>query len=102
MGENHFSTTVTGAAGNLGTLVLAADGSYSYTVANNTTQNCDGTTDDGSTNIKVDTFTVTAADGTSQTVSFTIHGQNDAAVIGTRSEERRVGKECVTGGTLVA
>ena len=28
------NTTVTGAAGNLGTLVLAANGSYTYTVAN--------------------------------------------------------------------
>ena len=31
-GENHFRTTVAGAAGNLGSLVLAADGSYTYTV----------------------------------------------------------------------
>src|SRR5438270_13907363 len=37
-GENHFSTTVTGAAGNLGSLVLNTDGSYSYSVANSATQ----------------------------------------------------------------
>ena len=37
-GENAFQTTVTGTSGNLGTLVLAANGSYTYTVANAATQ----------------------------------------------------------------
>ena len=82
-GEAHFQTTVAGAAGNLGALVLAADGSYSYSVANADVQFLAGSNANGGTSTHVDTFTVTAADGTSQLVSFTIHGTNDAAVIGT-------------------
>ncbi len=34
-GEAAFQTTVTSAQGNLGTLTLAANGTYTYTVANN-------------------------------------------------------------------
>ncbi|WP_208647147.1 VCBS domain-containing protein, partial [Mesorhizobium kowhaii] len=81
-GENHFNTTVTPGAGNLGALVLAADGSYTYSVANAAVQFLAGSTANGGTATQVDTFTVTAADGTSKLVSFTIHGTNDAAVIG--------------------
>src|SRR5204863_9001993 len=33
-GQSAFQTAVTGAAGNLGSLSLAADGSYTYAVAN--------------------------------------------------------------------
>ncbi|MBZ9819359.1 VCBS domain-containing protein, partial [Mesorhizobium sp. CA4] len=76
-GEAHFQTSVSGAAGNLGGLVLAADGSYTYSVANAAVQFL------GAGATHVDTFTVTAADGTTKDVSFTIHGTNDAAVIGT-------------------
>ena len=36
----------------------------------------------GANDTKVDTFTVTSLDGTTKQVSFTIHGTNDAAVIG--------------------
>ena len=82
-GENHFQTTVAGAAGNLGSLVLAADGSYTYTVANAAVQFLAGSDANGGTSTHVDTFTVTAADGTTKIVSFTINGANDAAVIGT-------------------
>ncbi|MBZ9892199.1 VCBS domain-containing protein, partial [Mesorhizobium sp. BR1-1-3] len=74
-GEAHFQTTVAGAAGNLGGLVLAANGSYTYSVANADVQFL------GAGITHVDTFTVTAADGTPKDVSFTIHGTNDAAVI---------------------
>src|SRR5262249_61727425 len=35
-----------------------------------------------SSDLKVDTFTVTALDGTTKQISFTIHGANEAAVIG--------------------
>ncbi|MFD2053585.1 VCBS domain-containing protein [Mesorhizobium calcicola] len=81
-GENHFNTTVTPGAGNLGALVLAADGSYTYSVANAAVQFLAGSNANGGTATHLDTFTVTAADGTSKLVSFTIHGTNDAAVIG--------------------
>src|SRR6185369_7993618 len=82
-GEDHFQTAVTAAAGNLGNLVLASDGSYTYSVANADVQFLAASNANGGTSSKVDTFTVAAADGTTKLVSFTIHGTNDAAVIGT-------------------
>src|SRR5207237_9157121 len=72
-GERHFQTLVSGAGTNLGSLVLAANGSYTYSVLNSAAQTVAST--------HVDTFTVTAADGTTQSVSFTIHSTNDAPVI---------------------
>ena len=63
-----FQTMVTGAAGNLGSLLLNSDGSYIYTVSNNAVQYLN------SGEIKVDTFTITAADSTQKDVAFTIHG----------------------------
>src|SRR5207253_291630 len=80
-GEDHFLTTVTGAAGNLGTLVLGATGGYTYTVANADVQYLAGSNANGGTASKVDSFTVSAADGTTKVVSFTINGTNDAAVL---------------------
>src|SRR5207302_552080 len=82
-GERDFLTSVIGAVGNLGTLSLAANGSYTYSVANADVQFLAGSNANGGTSTHVDTFTVTAADGTTKDVSFTIHGTNDAAVIGT-------------------
>jgi VCBS repeat-containing protein len=77
--EASFQTTVTGAANNLGNLVLAADGSYTYTVANSAVQYL------GANESKVDTFTITSVDGTQKQVSFTVNGANDAPVITTTS-----------------
>ena len=54
-----------------------ADGHYTYSVANSAVQYL------GAGDTKVDTFTISALDGTTKSVSFTIHGVNDAAVIGT-------------------
>src|SRR5215204_6309667 len=71
-GQSAFQTTVTSAQGNLGTLTLAGDGNYSYAVANSAVQYL------GAGATKVDSFTVTSLDGTTETVSFTITGQNDA------------------------
>ena len=76
-GQAAFKTAVTSTAGNLGALTLAANGSYSYSVADSAVQYL------GAGQTKIDTFTVTSVDGTTKQVSFTIHGTNDAAVIGT-------------------
>jgi VCBS repeat-containing protein len=76
-GQAAFKTTVTSAPGTLGNLVLAANGTYTYSVADSAVQYL------GAGETKVDTFTVTSLDGTTKQVSFTIHGVNDAAVIGT-------------------
>src|SRR5260370_24460616 len=75
-GKAAFKTTVISAAGNLGSLTIASNGSYSYSVADSAVQYL------GAGDTKVDTFTVTSVDGTTKKVSFTIHGVNDAAVIG--------------------
>jgi VCBS repeat-containing protein len=74
-GEEFFKTTETPAVGTLGSLSLAADGSYTYTVANSATQYL------GLGETKTETFTVEALDGTTKQVSFTITGVNEAAVI---------------------
>ncbi|MHC4050467.1 VCBS domain-containing protein [Bradyrhizobium sp. 25ACV] len=75
-GESAFKTTVGSAVGNFGTLSLKADGSYTYSIANSAVQYL------GAGEIRVETFTVSALDGTTKQVSFTVHGTNDAAVIG--------------------
>ena len=58
----------------IGTLTLAANGAYTYSVANSAAQFLN----DGQ--IKIDTFTVTAADGTTKQVAFNVHGINDLPV----------------------
>ncbi|MCW3797624.1 VCBS domain-containing protein, partial [Sphingomonas sp. BN140010] len=60
--QSSFQTTVAGAQGNLGTLTLAANGSYTYSVANSATQYLQAN------ETKIDTFTVTALDGTTKQV----------------------------------
>jgi len=74
-GQSSFQTAVTAAAGDLGSLHLNADGTYTYTVANAATERLAA----GET--KIDTFTVTSLDGTTKDVSFTIHGTNDVPTI---------------------
>src|SRR5690242_9048087 len=75
-GQAAFKTSVISANGNLGTLTIASNGSYTYSVADSAVQYLG----DGDT--KTDTFTVTSVDGTTKKVSFLIKGVNDAAVIG--------------------
>ena len=101
-GEASFSTTVASAAGNLGSLALASGGGYTYTVANAATQYLAGSNANGGTASKLDTFTVTAADGTQKVVSFTINGANDAAVIGTPTVSAVTEDAGVVGGNLTA
>ena len=95
-GEAAFQTTVTSSQGNLGTLTLAANGTYTYTVANSATEYLD------SRQTKVDTFTITSVNGTTQQVSFDIHGTNQAAVIGTPTVSDVTEGSNVTNGNLVA
>jgi VCBS repeat-containing protein len=75
-GESSFQTGVTPGAGDLGSLTLATDGSYAYSVANSAVQYL------GAGITKTDTFTVKSFDGTEKDIAFTITGVNDAAVIG--------------------
>ncbi len=75
-GEASFTPSTQ--AGTYGSLALDAAGVWIYTAANDqaaiqTLRSGDSLTD---------TFTVTAVDGTTHVVTVTIHGANDAAVIG--------------------
>ena len=65
---------MTAADGDLGSLGLNADGSYTYTVANSTVEYL------AAGESKIDTFTVTSLDGTTRDLSFTIYGINEAPV----------------------
>ena len=70
-GQSSFSTTVANVGTPLGSLVLAAGGTYTYTVSNSAVQYLNA----GQT--ATDQFTVTSADGTTKIVSFTINGANE-------------------------
>ncbi|WP_445619515.1 Ig-like domain-containing protein [Kushneria sp. Sum13] len=65
-------TSVTPAQGNLGSLVINAQGQWTYSVPNSVTQSL------GMGQTKVDTFTVKAVDGSTQTIRVTVNGVNDA------------------------
>ncbi|WP_298624524.1 Calx-beta domain-containing protein [uncultured Legionella sp.] len=96
-GQALFNTTVTNVGTPLGTLVLAANGSYTYSVSNAATQSL------GAGQTATDSFTVRSVDGTSKVVTFTINGMNDAAVIGTPSVSSVTEDVGVNGsGNLVA
>ncbi|OQW55470.1 MAG: hypothetical protein A4S14_12520 [Proteobacteria bacterium SG_bin9] len=74
-GEAALQAGVTPAAGNLGSLSLASNGSYTYSVDNSLTQSL------GPNAIKTDTFTVTSIDGTTKQITFDIHGVADKPVL---------------------
>ncbi len=59
----------------LGSLTIDADGNWTYNVANGDVQYL------GEGETKVEIFTVASVDGTTHTVTITITGVNDAAVI---------------------
>ncbi len=95
-GQASFSTTVTSADGNLGSLVLASDGSYTYTVANSDVQYL------GAGSTKVDTFTVKSTDGTTKEVSFTVNGTEDAPVLKIQDSTRTVDENSNPFGRIIA
>ncbi|WP_198527756.1 VCBS domain-containing protein, partial [Aeromonas dhakensis] len=66
----------TPSAGALGSLTIDADGNWTYNVDNSKVQYL------GEGETKVETFTVASVDGTTHTVTITITGVNDSAVIG--------------------
>ena len=77
---NSFIAVTTAAAstGGFGTYTMTAGGVWTYTL-NNTNATVQALNVGQSL---TDTFTVTSADGTKQQLTVTIHGANDAAVIG--------------------
>ncbi|HDX8645826.1 TPA: VCBS domain-containing protein, partial [Aeromonas dhakensis] len=66
----------TPSAGALGTLSITETGAWTYNVDNSKVQYL------GEGETKVETFTVASVDGTTHTVTITITGVNDSAVIG--------------------
>ncbi|MGE4404512.1 Ig-like domain-containing protein [Pseudomonas sp.] len=83
-GDTRFQASVTPSAGALGSLSIATDGSWSYSVANAAVQHLKA----GES--KLETFTVRTVDGTEHTVSVTIHGVNDAAVFAPGGQQGHV------------
>ncbi|RDE05311.1 VCBS domain-containing protein [Sphingomonas aracearum] len=83
-GEASFRTAVVPASGTLGTLTLAANGSYTYAVENAAVQYL------AAGEAKTETFTVTAFDGTQKAISFTITGTNDAPTITSAAQKGAV------------
>jgi VCBS repeat-containing protein len=75
-GEDKFSTTVTSANGNLGSLSITEIGEYIYSVDNNLVQ------DFAVGQTKTETFIVSSVDGTAtQEITITINGINDAPMV---------------------
>ncbi|SFC57778.1 type I secretion C-terminal target domain (VC_A0849 subclass) [Pseudomonas citronellolis] len=84
----------TNVAGQYGHFNLAADGTWSYTADSAYNQLSVGQS-------LTDTFTVTSADGTTSSVSVTIDGTNDAAVItGAQASINETNDPITTGGQL--
>ena len=71
--EAAFKTVVGSAADNLGTLTIAADGTYTYTVDNTNVQHLNTGVN------KTESFSVESIDGTKRSVSFTIEGVDEPA-----------------------
>src|SRR5207302_212534 len=71
--------TVTAAAGNLGSLSLAAGGSYTYSVRSEERRVGAETNSRGATGTHDESLRGSAPDGTQQLSSFNIHGAIDAA-----------------------
>ena len=95
-GEAAFRTLVVADAGDKGTLTITAAGDYRYSVANADVQYlAEGLT-------QVDTFVIKAVDGTAKTVSFTITGVNDLAVIGNLGPSVVTEDSAVVQGQLIA
>lgn len=73
--QTSFSTSVVGAPTNLGSLTLAANGAYTYSVNNAQVQNL------AAGQQLIESFTIKSLDGTTQNVSFTVVGTNDRPVV---------------------
>ncbi|MEQ9355166.1 MAG: VCBS domain-containing protein [Coleofasciculus chthonoplastes F2-STO-03] len=76
-GEDKFTTTVTSAPGNLGSLTITDTGSFTYSVDNSAVQYL------GEAETQTETFTVSALDGVTADITITVTGVNDNP-IGTR------------------
>ena len=99
-GQNYFQAGTYTEEGNEGTLVLQANGKWTYTVSNEAAaiQGLSPDTDD-----LVETFTVKAMDGTPTTISVTINGTEDAPEITGKSTGDVIENSSIsTGGKLTA
>ncbi|WP_082970016.1 retention module-containing protein [Aeromonas dhakensis] len=83
--------------GALGSLTITETGAWTYNVDNSKVQYL------GEGETKVETFTVASVDGTTHTVTITITGSNDAAVVSSADVTlTETDAPLVTGGTLTA
>ena len=95
-GQSSFQTTVTAADGNLGSLHLNADGTYTYAVANATVEYL------AADETKIDIFTVTSLDGTTKDVQFTIYGTDDTPAISVAAGDSASAAKTETNAALTA
>ena len=86
-GEDVF--TAESQSGVYGDINIDADGNWTYSADNN--QAAIQELDDGET--LTDSFTVTSADGTNETIDITLHGENDAPVINNTITDQTVAEE---------
>ncbi|MBW3844500.1 retention module-containing protein [Aeromonas hydrophila] len=87
----------TPSAGALGSLSITEGGAWTYNVDNSKVQYL------GEGETKVETFVVKSVDGTEHTVTITITGSNDAAVVSSANVTlTETDAPLVTGGTLTA
>ena len=86
-GEDEF--TVQSQSGVYGDINIDADGNWTYSADNS--QAVIQELDDGET--LTDSFTVNSADGTSETIEITLHGENDAPVVDNPVADQTVAEE---------
>ncbi|WP_238272782.1 beta strand repeat-containing protein, partial [Methylobacterium cerastii] len=94
--QSSFQTTVTPATGVLGTLTLAANGAYTYSVANSAVQYL------AAGQPKNEVFTVTSLDGTTKDITFTITGTNDAPMLAADAGTHAFTEAAATTGSTTA
>ncbi|MEF2232173.1 MAG: cadherin-like domain-containing protein, partial [Pseudodesulfovibrio sp.] len=95
-GEAHFTADTLSGEGHYGTLTIDEAGHWAYTADNAS----DAVQQLGQGQTLTDQFTVTAADGTGQTISVTIHGTNDTPLAA--ADSFTVGQAEITDGAPVS
>ncbi|MBM6551976.1 retention module-containing protein, partial [Marinomonas ostreistagni] len=94
-GEETFAAQ-TGTAGNYGSFSIATNGAWTYTLDND----LDAVQSLGEGDTLTETFTVTSADGTQNSVTVTINGTNDAPVA--TAATAAVQEDASVSGTVTA
>ena len=95
-GQAYFNADTLSGEGHHGTLTIDESGHWTYEADNAST----AVQELGTNQTLTDSFTVTSADGTAQTISVTIHGTNDNPLA--TDDSFTVGQAEITDGTPVS